>query len=496
MININQKDFFELANLIPAAIFIVQDNKYIYYNEYFKFLTGLNDNEIIGKNFWDLVHDDYKELIKKRGQQRAQGENVISRYEFKINFKNSYKWVDYSAKPIIYNNKKGFIGIAIDITDKKKFEEELKLQKEKAEKSDQLKTAFLSNISHEIRTPMNSILGFSNILLKDNLSPEKKTEYAKNIQTSTKELLNIINDIIDISKIQSDNIELNIEQIRLNNFFNNLYNLFEIEKNRHNKKEIKLVLNIPNRDYIIKTDIIKLKQIFSVLISNAIKFTEKGKIEFGYKFSKDKYIFFVKDTGTGIKKELLSNIFDRFFFVDLSKTKNYRGTGLGLAICKYYVKVLGGEIKVKSKINVGSEFCFNLPININTSLNTTEIVYAKKLLNKNILLVENDELQKILFLENLNDSGLKIITSKNYNALEILNKTEKTDLIILDADNPDFDGLEIISKIKLLNPTIPVIFISSLKYYKDISIKAGASDFLLKPVDFNLLKKIIQELLF
>ncbi len=501
MINIDKKDFFELANLIPAAIFIAQDNKYIYYNEYFKFLTGLNDNEIKDKNFWDLVHDDYKELIKTRGQQRAQGENIISRYEFKINYKNSYKWVDYSAKSIIYKNKKGFIGIAIDITEKKQFEEELKLQKENAEKSNQLKTAFLSNISHEIRTPMNSILGFSNILLKDNIDSQKKIEYAKNIQSSTKQLLEIINDIIEISKIKSNNVEINIEKINLTDFFNNLHKLFDIEKKRKNKHEIKLNLSIPKETHFIITDAIKLKQILSVLLNNAIKFTNKGEIEFGFNTTNNEYTFFVKDTGIGIKKELLSSIFDRFFFVDLSQTKNYGGTGLGLAICKYYVKILGGNINVSSKIDVGSKFTFNLPKELKLTIKPYTNIqndnnYINLLNNKTIFIIENDELQKILFIENLNDSGINIVTAKNYNAIKELNNQKDPDLIIIDADNPDFDGLDILSKIRLLDYKIPIIFISSLKYYNDLSIKAGANLFILKPIDFNLLKDKLKELLF
>ncbi len=499
MINLNKQDLFGLANIIPAAIFIVQDNKFIYHNEYFNFLSGLSDNEIKDINFWDLVHDDYKELIKQRGQQRAEGENIISRYEFKINYKDTYKWVDYSAKPIIYNNKKGFIGIAIDITDKKKFEEELKQQKENAEKSDELKTAFLSNISHEIRTPMNSILGFSNILLKDSINIDKKIEYAKNIQTSTKQLLEIINDIIEISKIQSDNVEINIEKINLNDFFTNLYEIFRIEKKRRHKQNIDLKLSIPKETHYINTDLIKLKQVLSVLLTNAIKFTKKGKIEFGFSNTDNNFMFFVKDTGIGIDKKLLPNIFDRFFFVDLSNTKNYGGTGLGLAICKYYIKILGGNIHVTSKKNIGSKFTFNLPANISKKPYTTqnsEDECIDFLCNKKILLVENDELQKILFIENLSDSGIKIITSKNFNTIEVFNKSDNLDLIILDADNPEFDGLDILSKVRLLNPKIPIIFISSLKYYNEISIKAGANYFILKPVNFNTLEKYIRELLY
>lgn len=499
MIDLESKDFWEIASIIPAAIFVVQDNKFVYHNKYFNYLTGLLDKEIIGKNFWELVHDDYKELIKERGQKRAAGENVISRYEFKINYKDIYKWVDYTAKPIVYNKKQGFIGIAFDITEKKDFEYKLKSEKEKAEKSDELKTAFLSNISHEIRTPMNSILGFSNILLKDTVDDDKKIKYAKNIQDSTKQLLEIINDIIEISKIQSNNVEIYIEEINLTEVFKNLYETFKIELKRRNKKNIDCKLSIPIKEnYYIKTDEIKLKQVLNVLINNAIKFTKKGKIEFGFKDQGEYLLFFVKDTGIGINAKLLPNIFDRFFHVDLSNTKNYRGSGLGLAICKYYVKVLGGEIKVNSKLDVGSKFQFKLPKKSisYSNLKDDDIKSVNILKNKSVLIIENDELQKILFKENFEKTGLNIVSTKNQNAIDIFNKSQNIDLIILDSDNPEFDGIDILSKIKLLNPKIPIIFISSLKYYRENSIKAGADNFILKPIDFNVLLKTIKELLF
>jgi len=234
--------------------------------------------------------------------------------------------------------------------------------KEHAEESDRLKSAFLANMSHEIRTPMNSILGFSELFRVTKITEEKKEYYLKIIHSSGKHLIKIIDDIIDFSKIESGQLIINRSNINLRELFGIIYNEFS-QKMKSGKNELKLILDIPDEDYIIYSDDMRLKQIMINFLTNSIKFTEKGEIIFGYhKTAKDQLKFFVKDTGIGIPANKLETIFERFRQADDSTTRKYGGTGLGLAISKNLVELLDGEIGVKSEENSGAEFFFTLPL--------------------------------------------------------------------------------------------------------------------------------------
>ncbi len=237
---------------------------------------------------------------------------------------------------------------------------ELYRAKEKAEESDRLKSAFLANMSHEIRTPMNGILGFTDLLENTNLSNEEKQKYLGIIKKSGNRLLSVINDIIDISKIESGQVDIKVSSTNINELLKEIYTFFKPEAEKKGL-QFSYVFNLPDEKSVIETDRDKVFAVLTNLVKNAIKYTDEGTIGFGYK-KKDKTIeFFVSDTGIGVPAERQNEIFERFVQADIEDKRALQGSGLGLAIAKSYVKILGGEIRVKSGAESGSEFYFTIP---------------------------------------------------------------------------------------------------------------------------------------
>jgi signal transduction histidine kinase len=230
----------------------------------------------------------------------------------------------------------------------------------KAEESDRLKTAFLHNVSHEIRTPMNAIIGFSSLLNEPDLQEQDRQQYTEIIFQSSNQLLSIINDIVDVANIESGQVKINLKKTDLNNSLRNLDEQFSYSEKQH-KIPINLTTGLPDEKAVILTDITKLIQVLSNLINNSIKFTRKGSIGFGYRFRDNCLEFFVTDTGIGIPEESLGKIFDRFYQVDRTVSRQFGGTGLGLSICKAYVLLLGGDISVTSEPGKGTSFVFVIP---------------------------------------------------------------------------------------------------------------------------------------
>jgi PAS domain S-box-containing protein len=271
-------------------------------------------------------------------------------------------WANKSISPIIDDRGKitHFVAIAEDISEKKKNEEELIKAKEKAEESDRLKSAFLANISHEIRTPMNGILGFAELLKEPDLAPENQKEFLEVIEKSGQRMLNIINDLIDISKIEAGETTLRIRKTNINRMLHELHLFFMPEASNKNIC-IDFHCDFTVIESVIETDTTKLNQVLTNLIKNALKFTEKGSINFGYHKKEKMLEFFVSDTGPGISHDQKELIFERFRQSSLNLTRKYEGAGLGLAISKAYIEILGGSIWLESELGKGSTFFFTLP---------------------------------------------------------------------------------------------------------------------------------------
>jgi len=232
----------------------------------------------------------------------------------------------------------------------------------KALQSDKLKTSFLENINHEVRTPLNAIIGFSSLLKEDDITPEQKKEYIEMVGESNDALLRIIDDILLVSTLESGNARTNMGHCNLDNMITGLFKTFKQHLIKNKKDQIELVVSQPNISGIVETDKIRLQQVFIRLFDNAIKFTDKGKINFGYRVEKDTILFHIADTGIGIEKKHHSKIFERFYKVEIDKDEVYRGTGIGLYITKKIVESLDGEIWLSSIFGSGTTFYFTIPI--------------------------------------------------------------------------------------------------------------------------------------
>ncbi len=314
--------------------------------------------DLIGKTPEEFnISDKMFELWQNNNKRALNGEIIND--EITVTDKSGVKRVfNNVVAPIVNKNEViGILGLNIEITKQKKIENDLTYAKEKAEESDRLKSAFLANMSHEIRTPMNGIMGFVNLLEAVDLNNSERKLYTDFIKKSSERLLNTINDIIEISKIESGQAILHYSPVNLRRFMNFLYGFFQPEAEN---KKLKFSLKNECLDLVIKSDESKLQSILTNLLKNALKFTKYGSIEFGCYISEDRLIFFVKDTGAGIPNDKLKAIFHRFVQADYSTTKPYEGSGLGLSIAREYARMLEGNIRVESEENKGSTFWFEM----------------------------------------------------------------------------------------------------------------------------------------
>jgi PAS domain S-box-containing protein len=361
-IKLEEEKFSKAFHTSPYAIILSRfsDGKILDINKGFVDKTGYSQKEVLGRttldlNFWSKP-EDRDLVIEELGNS-----GKVYQMELGIRKKSGELITGLLSSEIIsVNNEECIFSSIDDITKRKNHEEELLKSKEKAEESDRLKTAFMHNISHEIRTPLNAIVGFSNLLGDKDLDNDIKQSYIDLITRSSSHLLSLVSDIMEISNIEAGILKFNENEINLNVLLNDLYKQF---KPRAVTKEIdlKITAGLPGNATNIVTDGTKLVQVLTNLLSNALKFTDTGQVEFGARLINDKLEFHVTDTGIGIPEEMQSKIFDRFYQVDYSDKRKYEGTGLGLSISKAYIELTGGKIWLNSRPGGGAAFYFTIP---------------------------------------------------------------------------------------------------------------------------------------
>lgn len=373
--------------------------------------------------------------------------------------------------------------------------------KQDAEKSDKLKSAFLANLSHEIRTPINAINGFSELLLHTKTTKEDQVEYLNVIHKSGENLINIIDDLIEMSKIESNLITPNYVSISLERMMKELFESIKVTIDPYKKIKFNLIHNASHSLYQIVTDETKLKQIITNLVTNAIKFTEKGSVTLGYEINevKQQIEFYVKDTGIGINEENLDKIFERFRRIESDLSIKAGGLGLGLSISKAYIELLHGNITLESKIGEGSTFHFCIPLKYDMNpVEKFKKVREKKQLDtkkQTILIAEDDNINFLLFQKIMKNYNYTILRAKNgQEAVDICRKNPEISLILMDIKMPILSGFEAILQIKPILPSIPIIAQTAYSSEEDkVKIKnAGFTDYISKPLERIKLNQLIQ----
>ncbi len=489
-----------LENMNDLVCEIDLDGCYTFVNENYLDTLGYHPKELLGTKASDLMHPNDSKISSKKFQHLlASLEPSLDIWRFR--HKNGeYRLIESKGKVYLNaKNEKRNVIISRDITDKMRVEEELIDAKEKAEESDRLKSAFLANMSHEIRTPMNGIIGFAELLKEPKLTNDEQQEFISMIESSGKRMLNLINDIVDISRIDSGQISLHVEESNINELIEYIYNFFKPEVT---DKGMNLIhkISLPNNQFIIPTDKEKLFAILSNLVKNAIKYSDRGTIEFGYEFKGNYIEFFVKDQGIGIPKERQKAIFERFIQADIGDKRAYEGAGLGLAISKSYVEMLGGKIWVESVFGEGAVFYFTLPYNKQLldptidSNHNVENVSELPLRKLKVLIAEDDQISERLISLLIKDLCEEIlVVGTGLAAVETCRDNSDIDLVLMDIRMPEMGGYEASRLIRSFNKDVIIIAQSAyvLSGDRKKAIEAGCNDYITKPINSKALMDLL-----
>jgi signal transduction histidine kinase/ligand-binding sensor domain-containing protein/CheY-like chemotaxis protein len=483
--------------LLPVGLFLVLHYaRLVFYKNQQKKLLQLVKERTI------KLEDAAVALEEKQEEINSQNEELMTQHEELA--KNNQMLTEQKYQIMEQNMELDRHRNQLEILIEERTRELIKA-KEKAEESDRLKSSFLANLSHEIRTPLNAILGFSLLLGEKNLSEEDRVEYNRIIQSSSNTLLDLINDILDLSKIEAGQMELNPSGFTIGELVSTLSDVYELFLKRDDigcDKQVALQINIS--DELLKsgifTDKLKLTQVISKLMSNALKFTTEGYIEIGCSSldGSDMLEFYVKDTGIGIKKENQEKVFERFRKIEADKLHLHRGTGLGLAISYHVVRLLGGTMRLTSRFGKGSTFFFTVPSMKSTEKAAPfqpEVIKTLPLANHCTVLVAEDDISNFRYLERLlRNAGVKILHASNgKKVLEYFKNHHEICMVLMDIKMPGMDGVEALHELRKMGVRIPVIAQTAYALADEVVRlqNEGFDGYIAKPIQQEILYDVL-----
>ncbi|MGE0018895.1 MAG: response regulator [Draconibacterium sp.] len=493
-----------LAESSPVGIFTTDGNGLTtYVNPRWCDIAHLSFDEALGNGWLKATHPDDRENLALSWQQTSiSGQATNAEYRF-VHPDGSEVWVIGQAVPQKndQNITTGYIGTITDITERKKMEADLIYSKEKAEESDRLKTAFLTNMSHEIRTPMNGILGFLELLNSKNLDDTSRQQYINVVNLSGQRLLDTINDIIEISKIEAGEQDVRNSGVDIAEVMQNHVEFFQLQANKKGIA-ISIAQQILASESFIETDKYKLESILTNLVKNAVKFTSRGIIQLGNYIENETLVFYVKDTGCGIPANRFKAIFERFVQAETGLARSYEGSGLGLSIAKAFVSLMGGDIWVESEVDKGSTFYFSIPYKpkpVKNNLIEDKNKQNERFRNETSILVAEDDDTSYQYLEViLKQKNIVLIRAKSgYEAIQRFKQNPGISLILMDIKMPVMDGFEATREIRKLNNTIPVIAQTAfaLSGNEEKAIQAGCNGYITKPIKLTALDSMLNKYL-
>lgn len=497
------------SKLIEVAIdgisFFDRNNRLILANDAFYSVLGYSKEEQDRLTSEELLHPDNRNFEKENLENVLR--DGISRIVIMLRHKDGH-YVCLSTKSVFVRNEKGepmgYLMISRDITEQKRAEQELIAAKEMAEASNRIKTSFLSNISHEVRTPLNSVVGFSNLLLMKDISDEQRAEYIDLINANSERLLQVISDIIDLSRLESSQMEISYDETSVSSLVAEA-----IDEARSNilRSEKPITLTVLNQmgevSDLVFTDRMWLKRIMRHLLDNAVKFTLEGEITLTFSYDNKELVFSIRDTGIGINKANIERIFEEFSQEVSGHHRPFEGLGLGLSLAKQVLDKMGGRITVYSEKGVGSVFTFTIPYRqagVSRPVGTGAVRQPKMLLNRiKCLIIDNNKDVLIYITRILVDTGVQIVTTASgTEAVDIIHADPEINMVLLDMQMPGIDGTELISRIRRIRHNIPVIAQTAFAFESSTNeaLKAGCDACLVKPIRRDNLISVISSFTF
>jgi len=493
-----------ISKLTIPALAINKTGVITSYNQKWEDTFGFKSDDVINMPLSNFIPISQKESFSVILSDISQSKGIPEK-ELKFLKKDGVSAsVGFCAFKLFETNQETII-LLRDLSLVKKLEKELTKSRVKLQKSEQFKSIFLANMSHEIRTPMNAIIGFSELINMEGISAEKRKDYSKIINQRGQQLLTLIDDIIETTKIEAGRVSIDYTWIELDEFMNDIFSTVLQKKIKEGKDNIELILKKQEphngSHFQFYTDPGRLHQIFLNLIFYTLKNTTKGSVIFGYQLCEDKFIeFFIQDTGTILSAEEQNLLFEHFWKVEDTTHVKIKGAGLGLTIAKSLIELFGGRILVQSEPQKGTYFTFKLPIIIpdnlkeeiieNYHLAEQQVTYTDPNWKNKVILVVEDDLVNYQFIEALLEkTQAQLLHAENgIQALELCKTINKIDLILMDIKLPEKNGYEITREIKTFRKDIPIIAQTafSLSEVKERCFESGCSDIITKPVDIEI----------